>query len=479
MLQPHRTFGKYARLAGACVFLLPAVANGGSIDSERLKLIPARIQEAVDQGSISGAAYLVAYRGQVAAAGAAGFSDVENHKPMRADAIVQIMSQTKSFTGVAAMMLVEEGKLDLTRPVEDYLPEFKNQQVAGKHADGSPYIHRPDHPMTVRQIMSHTSGFDFLPPDGPFSRINYTLDATLEEAVRGYAHQQLISEPGTRYRYSNMGIATLGRIVEVLSGQEYSQFVKSRILEPLGMVDSFFYPPEAKKSRIAMVYEHKDGKLVLSRERAQAGDPAAYRADAKYPGPELGLYSTAPDLFRFYQMLANGGTYNGRRYLSAQSVALMTQDHTPDHSGYGLTLSVANHADVQLNLASPGSFGHGGAFGTDGFVDPKNQLVIVFLPQMNDGSAERAKHAVLRLPNPPCAETGKWHSIFIQASGCYCCWPYWQHQDFSLQRCGSPHPPARRCTLWIALRFRPGMRPPFRCETAPAESTSRLPPRPK
>ena len=397
MLRSQIAFCRLAILVGTAASLLPAVAGAASIDSERLKLIPARMQEFVDNRSISGAAWLVAHRGKVVALDAAGFADIEKRQPMRVDTIAQIMSQTKSFTGVAAMMLVEEGKLDLTRPVQDYLPEFKGQLVEEKRPDGSLFTHPPAHPMTVWQLMSHTSGFDFLPSSGPFSRINFTLGATLADAVRGFAREHLIAEPGKSYHYSNMGIATLGRIVEVLSGREYSQFVADRLLSPLGMVDSFFYPPESKRDRIAMVYPHEKGKLVLSRERAQAGDPAAYRAGAKYPGPELGLYSTANDLFHFYQMLANGGVYNGRQYLSPQSLALMTQDHTPDHSGYGLTLSVANPPDTQFDLLSPGTFGHGGAFGTGGSVDPKNELVIVFMAQMNDGSADTAKRALSQI----------------------------------------------------------------------------------
>jgi CubicO group peptidase (beta-lactamase class C family) len=395
MFQLQNTFCRITILLG--VSLAPVLAGAGSIDSDRLKLIPARMKEFVDNGSISGAVYLVAHRGQVVALDAVGFSDIEKRKPMRADTVVQIMSQTKSFTGVSAMMLVEEGKLDLTRPVQDYLPEFKGQLVEEKRPDGSMVTHPPARPMTVWQLMSHTSGFNFLPSSGPFSRINFTLDATLADAVRGFAHEHLVAEPGKSYRYSNMGIATLGRIIEVLSGQEYSQFVADRILSPLEMTDSFFYPPQPKRARIAMIYQHEEGKLVLSRERAQAGDPAAYRAGAKYPGPELGLYSTAGDLFHFYQMLANGGSYNGRQYLSAQSLALMTQDHTPDHSGYGLTFSIANQPNIQFELLSPGSFGHGGAFGTGASVDPKNELVILFLAQMNDGSAEAAKHALSQI----------------------------------------------------------------------------------
>ena len=381
----------------AVLAFLPAVAGAGSIDSARLKLIPARMKQFVDDGSISGAVYLVAYRGQVVALDAVGFSDIESHKLMHADTIVQIMSQTKSFTGVAAMMLVEDGKLDLTRPVQDYLPEFKGQLIGEKRPDGSVFTHPPEHPMTVWQLMSHTSGFDFLPSSGPFSRINFTLDATLAEVVRGFAREHLLAEPGKKYMYSNMGIATLGRIIEVVSGQEYSSFVQSRIMEPLGMQDSFFYPPESKKARIAMIYQHEDGKLVLSRGRAQAGDPAAYRAGAKYPGPELGLYSTAADLFRFYQMLANDGVLEGRRYLSAQAVDAMKQDRTPDHSGYGLTLAVMNDPAKLFDLVSPGTFGHGGAFGTGGWIDPKDELIIVFLPQMNDGTAGLAQHVLSQI----------------------------------------------------------------------------------
>jgi CubicO group peptidase (beta-lactamase class C family) len=194
-----------------------------------------------------------------------------------------------------------------------------------------------------------------------------------------------------------MGIATLGRIIEVVSGEEYSRFVQSRILEPLGMPDTFFYPPESKRARIAMIYEHENGKLVLSRGRAQAGDPALYRPGAKYPGPELGLYSTAADLFRFYQMLANGGVFNGRRYLSVQAVEAMKQDRTPEHSGYGLTVSVRNNPAALFDLVSPGAFGHGGAFGTSGLIDPKNELVLIFLPQMNDGASGHAQHVLAQI----------------------------------------------------------------------------------
>ena len=163
-------------------------------------------------------------------------------------------------------------------------------------------------------------------------------------------------------------------------------------------MDSFFFPPEDKKSRIAMVYmQETDGKLAPARDRAQGGDPAAYRFGAKYPGPELGMFSTATDLYRFYQMLANKGVFDGKRILSPQAVEAMAHDYTPDHHGYGLTMSVAEGVRPLLNLVNPGTFGHGGAFGTSGAVDPKTGLVTVFLPQMLDGPVKVAQDLFTQL----------------------------------------------------------------------------------
>jgi CubicO group peptidase (beta-lactamase class C family) len=372
-------------------FALPAAAAEPSLDAATLKLIPKRMQEFVDRGDISGVVTLVGRNGRIAALDAVGFADIENKKEMRTDSIVQIMSQTKTVTGVAAMILVDEGLLDLTRPVQDYLPEFKGIQVAEKAPDGSVKVHPPQHPPAVWELMCHISGLGFLPEHGEFARINYTLDRTLADAVRAYAGEKLVAEPGTKHIYSNMGIATLGRIVEILSGQKYEEFVQRHILTPLEMSDTFYFPPDGKKARIAMIYTPDGaGKLVLARDKAQGGDPAKYRAGAKYPGPELGLFSAASDLFNFYSMLANRGVFHGKRILSAQAVEAMAHDYTPDHRGYGLTMSVAEGTMPLLTLVNPGTFGHGGAFGTNGTVDAKNGLVTVFLPQMVGGNAKLA-----------------------------------------------------------------------------------------
>lgn len=377
-----------------------AIAIGAPLDQATLKLIPHRMQEYIDRGEISGIVTLVGRNNEIAELDAVGFADIENKKPMKTDSIVQIMSQTKSITGVAAMILVDEGKLNLMRPVQDYLPEFKGIKVEEKKPDGSLSVHAPQHPPMVWELMCHSAGFAFLPASGEFAKINFTMDRTLAEAVRGYAKEKLTVEPGTKHIYSNMGIATLGRIVEILSGQKYEDFVQSRILTPLGMKDSFYFPPAGKTSRIAMIYmpdKDNNNKLVLAAEKAQGGDPAKYRQGAKYAGPELAMFSTAADLYRFYQMLANRGIYQGKRILSAQAVEAMIHDYTPDKRGYGLTVTVAGGQRNMLNLVTPGTFGHGGAFGTGGWVDPANGLVTVFLPQMMGGPSRFAKDVFVQL----------------------------------------------------------------------------------
>ncbi len=353
------------------------------------------LKAAVKDGKVPGAVVLVARHGKVELLEAAGYADVEKRKPMRKDSIVQIMSQTKSITTVAAMMLVDEGKLDLKRPVEDYLPEFKGQMVEEKRANGSVYRHAPAHPPTVAELMSHSAGFPFLPAH-ELSRLNFTLDVTLKEAMPVYGRTPLVHEPGTRHLYSNMGIATVGRLIEVLSGLEYTQFVRQRLLVPLGMTDSFYFPPDDKKSRIAMLYRDENGGMVLAGENAQGGDSAKYRKGARYSGPELAMFSTAGDLMRFYQMMANGGIYGGRRYLSAESVKLMTTDRTPDHQGYGYGFTTWNNSKVKDYGFPAGTFGHGGAFATAGWVDPKHDMVIVFLTQVIGNSAAPVRLAAIR-----------------------------------------------------------------------------------
>jgi CubicO group peptidase (beta-lactamase class C family) len=383
-------------LLAAAFIALPAFTQTSGLDADRLKVIRPRLHELVEKQTIPGGVALVARHGKIAFLEAEGWRDVEAKKPMTTDSIFQIMSMTKNFTGVAIMMLVEEGKLELRRPISDYLPEFAGQTML----DSRP----PAHPPTVAQLMSHTSGLGG-DPEGELKDNPRTLRVPLADAVRFYGKQPLQFEPGTRWRYSNMGIAALGRIIEVVSGEDYVHFIETRLLAPLGMKDTFFFAPDAKKDKIALVYKHSGGKLVRSGDEILAGDAAKYRAGAKYPAPEFGLYSTAPDLFNFYQMLLDGGIYKGRRYLSRQSIDTMTRVFTPEvtpsgwlgGTGYGLTFEIVNKPEGTLLLHPPGTFGHGGAFGTEGWIDPLNDLIRICMVQLSDGTGSQARAVVMQI----------------------------------------------------------------------------------
>jgi CubicO group peptidase (beta-lactamase class C family) len=213
---------------------------------------------------------------------------------------------------------------------------------------------------------------------------------TLAEVVTLASQKPLDFDPGTKWQYSNLGIATLGRIIEVVADQPYEKFIESRIFQPLGMKDSFFFLPPDRQHRVATVYLLDKGKL-------KKADWEFGGNGVKYPFPEGGMYSTAPDLAAFYQMMLNGGNYNGKRILSHATVDMMTTVHTGDlqvgHSpgmGYGLAWAVVRTADGTLPLASIGTYGHGGAFGTYGWVDSKKDLIGVFLVQQPDVATERS-----------------------------------------------------------------------------------------
>jgi CubicO group peptidase (beta-lactamase class C family) len=212
---------------------------------------------------------------------------------------------------------------------------------------------------------------------------------TLADVVTLASQKPLDFDPGTKWQYSNLGIATLGRIIEVVSDQPYEKFIESRIFQPLGMKDSFFFLPADRQHRLATVY-------VLDKGKLKKADWDFSGNGAKYPFPEGGMYSTALDLAAFYQTMLSGGSYNGKRILSRATVEMMTDVHTGSlqagHApgiGYGLAWAVVRTADGELPLTSIGTYGHGGAFGTYGWVDPKKDLVGVFLVQQPEVSTER------------------------------------------------------------------------------------------
>lgn len=369
-----------------------------------LERIPARMKGFVDDHTVAGIVTLVARHGKIIELDAEGMANIEDARPMQKNTIFQIMSMTKPVTAVGIMMLAEEGKLALRDPVERYLPEFHNQRVITAAGPDAGRLGVPVRPITIRDLMTHTSGVFDLPP-GEIKDYSQRMDTPLADLVSIFARQPLLFQPGTRWSYSSPGIDILGRIIEVCSKQKYEDFIAARLLNPLGMNDSFFYPTPDRIPRIAMVYEGHDGKLTRSSGKILGGDPANYLQGAKYPAPGWGLYSTAEDLFRFYQMILNGGTYNGRRYLSRFSIDLMREVHTGDlnpsgwlgGSGYGLAWEVVQDPYGELAGHAKGTFGHGGAFGTQGWIDPKHDLIRIMLIQRSNGGTDSLRDAFMTM----------------------------------------------------------------------------------
>jgi CubicO group peptidase (beta-lactamase class C family) len=374
------------------------------VDQAILRNIPVRAKAFVDDHTVAGAVTMVVHNGKVVEFDAVGMADVEAGHAMKKDTIFQIMSMTKPFTGVGIMMLAEEGKLALRDPLERYLPEFHGLRVATTAGPDATRLGEPVHSVTIRDLMTHTAGIFDLPP-ADIRDYNQQMNIPLADLMKTFAKQPLLFQPGTHWSYSSPGIDILGRVIEVCSGQKYEDFISERLLKPLDMKDSFYYPDEERIPRIAMVYEGHDGKLTPSPGTILGGDPARHRQGAKYPAPAWGLYSTAEDLSHFYQMMLNGGTYKGRRFLSKFSVELMTEVHTGDlhpsgwmgGSGYGLTWEVVKEPYGELDGHSAGTYGHGGAFGTQGWIDPKRNLITIMLIQRSNGGTDSLRDALMTM----------------------------------------------------------------------------------
>lgn len=332
----------------------------------------------VEKEELAGAVALVANKDKVLAVEAVGFADRSTKRPMKTDALFWIASQTKPITGTALMLLVDEGKLTLDDAVEKYLPEFKGQKVVdGKNPDGSPILKTPAHPITVREILNHTSGLPF-----KSKAEEPTLDILpLRDAVRSYAAAPLGSEPGTKYLYSNCGINTAGRLIEVISGMSYEAFMDARLFKPLGMKDTTFWPTAEQLKRLATPHKPNASKTGLE---TNAIVYLRYPLDdrtKRFPMPGGGLFSTADDVAKFCQMVLNGGELNGKRYLSAKAVKEMTSRQTPAgmKENYG------------VGWATGPTFGHGGALATNMSIDPARGLIFVWLVQHSGFPGEGGK----------------------------------------------------------------------------------------
>lgn len=358
-------------------------------DEARLAQISQKMKAFVEQEKLSGAVTLVARNGRIVHLEAVGQSDREQHRPMRKDSIFWIASQTKSIISTAAQILVDEGKLSWDDPASKYIPDFKNTTLrTGK----------PAHEVTLRQLTNHTSGLlkqDRIPADGTGTLAQYALDL---------AHGPLEFEPGSRYMY-NYGLTVLGRVIEIASGQSLETYLDERIFRPLAMKDTTFNPNVEQRRRIVKTYQPgPDGKgIAPAFNPFVTVDPTIVRT----PEPSGGLFSTASDMARFYQMIANGGELEGHRILPAAGIETIVQPQTAGGKIIDYALGwQTRRAPGAEGAAPPAEFGHGGAFGTDGWIDRSQGLVLVLMIQRTrypqGGEVRAAFHEAARaaLTNP-------------------------------------------------------------------------------
>ena len=379
-------------------FLLPAAAlaqplprasrpEDVGISSERLEHIRAQMKADVENRRIPGAVLLIARMGKIAALDTLGFHDRAKQTPMQADSIFRVASMSKPITSVAAMILAEEGKLDIGAPVAQYLPEFKDVKVGIEKA-------APKRPMTVQDLLRHTSGLTYgifgnSPVDELYKKSNVFVGKSLADMVAKIASLPLLHQPGEVWEYS-VSTDVLGRVIEVASGMDLDQFVAQRITRPLKMPDTGFYLNASQAGRLA----RPDSAMMMP-----PGDPTAKPAVFSGGG---GMFSTAGDYARFCQMLLNNGELEGVRILAPKTVALMTADQLPPstdrHSpvaiglgafgptpemgtGFGLGFAVRTSAGRNPVPGSVGDFSWAGITGTYFWVDPKEKLVAVLMIQ--------------------------------------------------------------------------------------------------
>ena len=394
-------------LAFALVLGLTSLVSAGTVPTAkpeevglsrvRLQRIHDLIQRYMDGGNFTGAVTLVARRGRIAHFEAQGLMDLESKKPMTRDAIFRIMSMTKPVVGVSIMLLIEEGKIRLSDPVSKFIPQLKGLEVAVLLPEPPPSFFAPpappsseprfykvpaDREITIRDLLTHTSGL----VSGTISnrenaKVVLKKGETLADYIPRLAGVPLEFQPGTKWAYSAQArMNMLARVVEIVSGQDFDQFTRQRIFEPLGMKDTFFKIPDGAASRIVTLY----GKTPKGFQKQNDLD----FMNSPYFSGGGGLYSTAEDYLQFGQMLADGGRLNGKQLLSPRMVEMMSSvfvlDTLPGRSpgeGFGLSMRVIGNSTAAATALSNGCFGWSGAFGTHFWVDPKEKVVAILMTQ--------------------------------------------------------------------------------------------------
>ena len=354
-----------------------ALSQALALDAAKLAAIHPAMEEAVKAKQAAGIVTLVMEKGKIVHHDAAGMADIAKGRAMEKDALFWIASMTKSVNGAAILCLVDDGKLSLDEPASKWLPELAKVTVAG----GA----KPEKPITLRMLLSHTAGIAFpprKPTDGAISLKSY---------VASLIKTPLAFQPGSAYEYG-FGPTVAGRILEIVSGMKYEDFLRTRLFEPLGMKDTTFHPDDAHRARIARTYKMDEDthELVPGYNPFVTSDASVQHM----PEPAGGLFSTAQDMGRFYAMVANGGELDGKRILSTKAVKEMLTPVTAGGKQLNYSCGWMHNTDTQRVCAAMpvGSHGHGGAFATNGWIDPASGIVTVFMVQnvlVPDGSKPR------------------------------------------------------------------------------------------
>lgn len=362
--------------------LVPALI-GSLHAAPAMAAVDAAMKGFVEAKEIAGAVTLVAEGDKIAHLSAVGMADIEAEKPMATDSVFWIASMTKPVTATTVMMMQDEGKLSVDDPVSKYLPEFTGDKAG----------------ITIRQCLTHTSGLAEVTGEEAKGA------TTLKDLVPLFTAKPLQFPPGSQWRYCQTGINTAARVVEEVSGRTFPEFLQERLFGPLGMKDTTFYPTEAQAARIAGSYKRTDeGTLEKAAITFLGGK--SLTDTARYPLANGGLFSTAEDYLKFARMILNGGELDGKRYLKEETVKQMTGDQTGDlaagfipGSAWGLGWSIVREPQGVTAALSPGTFGHGGLFGTQAWIDPvKKRIHLLLIQRANftnqggsDGSVIRSE----------------------------------------------------------------------------------------
>jgi len=377
-------------------------AKNNTVDYERLAKIDGLVNEYISKNWLTGAVSIVIKDNQVVQYKGYGYADVATKKPMKNDAIFRIMSQTKAITSVGVMILYEQGKLLLDQPISDFIPEFKHPVVLDKFNDAdTTYTTIPaTSEITIRQLLTHTSGLDYTDIGSSKVAAIYSknhipsglgyFDADLLERMKALGKLPLSFQPGTKWQYG-LNCDLLGCLIEIISGMNLEDFLRKNIFEPLGMKDTYFNVPSSKANRLATVYtEDESNKIIPWSHEFRNIDPDYPIMKKRYFSGGAGLSSTAFDYAIFMQMLLNGGKYNGHQILGKRTVEMIISGQLKDgmfgDDNMGLGFGITSEKTAAKETRNAGSFSWGGYYGTTYWADPKSKLVCLFMTQQNPNS---------------------------------------------------------------------------------------------